>query len=212
MAAQKAVSTRDMNGLKIIRLGKPDAPGDAANKEYVDSIAVSGGSGIPPGVIWEDAGTTAPVGWLMCDGSVVNRTDYPALFARIGTNYNIGGEAATQFRLPNRKGRAGVGRDTTQPEFNTLGQVGGVKAHILTAAELPSHNHTFQGGSHTFTWGARGLAAPVHAQNAIAAGGDPPSNNLVTSQGYWSQTNYSGGGAAHNNLQPYITLNYIIKT
>jgi microcystin-dependent protein len=210
MTARKQSSAIDMSGLPVKNLAMPVAANDAAPKAYVDSRTSSGA--IPAGVIWEDAGITAPAGWLPCDGAVYLRTDYPALFARIGTSYNTGGESASQFRVPSKVGRVGVGVDPSQTEFAAVGRFGGAKVHILSAAELPSHNHTFQGGSHTFTWGAGGLAASVHVQNAIAAQGNPPSNNLVTSQGYWSQTNYSGGGAAHNNLQPYITLNYIIKT
>lgn len=156
------------------------------------------------GDIKETARTTAPDGWLMCDGSVKNRADYPVLFQAIGTTYNTGGETNAQFRLPSRQGRVGVGRDATQTEFDTLGELGGAKTHTLTAAEMPAHTHRL---------GA--YASGVEASGYGLAGGggfggrpwvDAPSAPTRTS------TEGAGGGGAHNNLQPYVVLNYLIKT
>lgn len=156
------------------------------------------------GDIKETARTTAPDGWLMCDGSVKNRADYPVLFQAIGTTYNTGGETNAQFRLPSRQGRVGVGRDATQTEFDTLGELGGAKTHTLTAAEMPAHTHRL---------GA--YASGVEASGYGLAGGggfggrpwvDAPSAPARTS------TEGAGGGGAHNNLQPYVVLNYLIKT
>jgi microcystin-dependent protein len=156
---------------------------------------------VPPGVIWEYAGTVAPSGWILLPpGASASRTENAALFALIGVTYGAG-NGSTTFGLPPRAGRAAVGIDTTQTEFNTLGKMGGAKTHTLTIAETPSHYHATSslsaGGN---TQGRAVSNAPRH--------GDTNYWNFA-SPGYSSEV---GGGGAHNNLQPYIVLNFIIKT
>ncbi|UGL61831.1 minor tail protein [Microbacterium phage Franklin22] len=120
---------------------------------------------------------------------------------------------STNFYIPDMQGMTAVGLDGAQEEFNALGQSGGAKTHTLTAAQLPNHQHMFENSnSHSFSWGGVG-GTSVYVQNAIAAGGAPPSNNLTTSQGFWNRTATDGGGGqAHNILQPYRVLNFLIKT
>jgi microcystin-dependent protein len=134
-------------------------------------------------------GATAPEGWMLCDGAAVSRTSYHELFAVIGTTYGAG-DGSTTFNLPNLKGRVPVGRDAAQTEFDALGESGGAKTHTLTTAEIPSHSH---GLTQTYvTAGGVGVAAITYTATS-------------------SNTGPSGGGGAHNNLQPYLTLNYIIR-
>jgi microcystin-dependent protein len=160
-------------------------------------------------VIW--AKTTAPTGWLLCQGQTISRTTYADLYAAIGTTFGSG-DGSTTFQLPNMKGRMVVGYDTGQSEFNVIGETGGEKAHTLTVAEMPSHNH---GGATGST-----LMAPLQA---IAAGGTASTGPYARGTGTNSTQSMSGsdhthtvasqgGGAAHNVLSPYITIGYIIKT
>lgn len=100
------------------------------------------------------------------------------------------GDGSTTFNVPNLKGSVPVGRDSTQTEFNAVGETGGEKTHQLTVPEMPSHNHTGSSGN-------SGGGTKI-----LAAGG--------SSATYTSDS--TGGDGAHNNLQPYIALNYIIKT
>lgn len=91
------------------------------------------------------AGTTAPTGYLACDGSVVTRTAYPGLFGVIGTTYNTAGETGSDFRLPDLRGKTvlGVGQDTSRSLSNyTLGSYGGVETVTLSVAQLATHQHT----------------------------------------------------------------------
>ena len=88
--------------------------------------------------IWST--NTAPSGWFVCDGSAISRTTYSDLFAVIGTIYGVG-DGSTTFNVPNLKGRAIVGRDASQTEFDVLGETGGEKTHVLTESEMPSHRH-----------------------------------------------------------------------
>lgn len=69
--------------------------------------------------IWST--TSAPSGWFLCDGSAISRTTYSELFAIIGTTYGTG-DGSTTFNIPNLKGRAIVGKDASQTEFDVLGE------------------------------------------------------------------------------------------
>jgi microcystin-dependent protein len=152
-------------------------------------------SGLPgaeiTGVIKQYAGVTAPAGYLLCNGAAVNRTTYAALFSIVGTLYGIG-DGSTTFNIPDLRGRVAVGYLSGDSYFGTLGESGGEETHTLTTNEMPSHSHTVirdMGGS-------------------AGAGAGPAWTNGSTTG---PSTNPTGGGEAHNNLQPYLTVNHIIK-
>ena len=126
--------------------------GDASWKSVV---------GIPTGLIAPYAGAAAPGGWLLCDGSNVNRTTFAALFAVLGTVYGAG-DGSTTFGLPDLRGRVPVGK-AASGTFAALAAVGGEAAHVLVTAEMPSHGHSFTGNAlpthqHNFS----GNALPGH--------------------------------------------------
>ena len=186
-------------------------------------------SGLPAGTIVQWPGATAPANWMIADGSAISRTTYASLFAAIGVQYGVG-DGSTTFNLPDLKGRVVAGLDSSQVEFNTLGELGGVKTHTLTTAEIPSHTHTFSGttttdGAHTHTFGANQNGVLTHATGGggysagftnQGAGEMLFYRTMDTGAGthshtYSGTTASAGTGGAHNNLQPYIVLNYIIK-
>lgn len=149
--------------------------------------------GLPPaGVVSAYGGSSAPTGYLLCDGSAVSRTTYSALFTAIGTAYGAG-DGSTTFNVPNLKGRVPAGYDSSQTEFNALGKTGGEKTHTLTVAEMPEHRHTVSD-----------FPTNTAGNEWVGAAGTAAKTSKVSS--------YAGSSSAHNNLQPYITLNYIIKT
>ena len=92
---------------------------------------------VPTGVMWDYAGTAAPSGWLLCDGSAISRTTYATLFSIIGTSYGPG-DGSTTFNIPDSSGRVSVGVGT-HADVNTVGKNEGM---ATVANRRPKHNHT----------------------------------------------------------------------
>jgi len=177
----------------------------------------------PAGMIAGYAGSSAPTGWLLCDGATVSRSTYATLFAAIGTTYGAG-DGSTTFVLPNLKGRVPVGYTSSDANFNAMGKTGGENTHVLTEAELASHYHsgsTSAPGDHQHASNTSGqtvfTAGSTNTTTDNRAGGFQQITwgNTVTGGGgnhsHTFNTDAHGSGSAHNNLQPYITINYIVK-
>jgi microcystin-dependent protein len=173
---------------------------------FSTTVATALAALVPSGTVSQTARATAPTGYLLCDGSAISRTTYSSLFDAIGTAYGTG-DGSTTFNIPNLKGRIPVGFDSSQTEFDTLGETGGAKTHTLTTAEMPSHTHTQDAHQHLSSWN----------QTYVAGGGlsvvaNLPGSSANFNTGPTTATNQNtGGGGAHNNLQPYVVLNYMIK-
>ena len=146
----------------------------------------------PIGTIAPYGGTSDPTYWLICDGRAISRTAHADLFAVIGTTYGEG-DGSTTFNIPDLRGRVPMG---TSADYD-IGESGGEATHTLNINEMPSHTHTmlYSGGS-TTTWG----------YNYTSSGGTR-SGQTEDSSGVGP----TGGGQAHNNMQPYVVTNYIIK-
>ena len=117
----------------------------------------------------------APENWLLLDGAAHSRTRYPDLFALIGTSFGAG-DGSTTFNLPDGKGREIIGRDATQVEFDTLGEIGGAKTHILTAAQQPALTgdiifHGSGAASHPYQLSGTAFSAQVAHANSYKDGG-----------------------------------------
>jgi len=174
--------------------------GTAENPIYKKSAG-----SIPAGGVSAFAGSSAPGGWLLCDGNEYSQSEYNTLFSVLGSTYNTGGETTGYFRVPDLRGRVIAGLDNmggtaagNLTNQTTLGGDTGTQSVKLTHEQsgLPSHRHG------------------ISYYNEDTAGGNQtdrvPFGGTLT--GY---TKYSGGTDAsesHTNVQPTMTLNYIIKT
>ena len=151
---------------------------------------------------------TARTGWLLCDATAYSRTTYADLFAAIGTTYGAG-DGSTTFNVPDMRGRVpvGVGTGTGGGASGTGLPAGGSaltararaawlggETHTLTTDEMPLHTHTQQ----TRTGG--GGQGVLYADTASSVGADAAVNISST-----------GGGGAHNNVQPAMCVNFMIK-
>jgi len=157
---------------------------------------------LPTGTMLPFAGTVAPTGFLLCDGSAVSRTTYAALFAAIGTTWGVG-DGSTTFNLPDMRRRTHVGSGgvATGTLGNTVGSTGGAETHTLAAGEMPSHQHDAldHGAGAVQTIGVNtGAAANVFGYNS-------------TQNNTW-KTGFTGSGTAHNNMQPSAVVSMIIKS
>lgn len=147
-------------------------------------------SAMPVGTVLPYAGSSAPDGYLICDGSAVSRSTYSNLFDVIGEIYGVG-DGSTTFNIPDMRGNISVGYKSGDSDFGSLGNTGGEKTHTLIEAEMPAHTHSQNVG---------GTNDPKLATSSGSAPG-----RIETATGS------TGGDGAHNNLQPYLVLNHIIK-
>lgn len=155
---------------------------------------------IPIGMVVEFPSDNIPDNWLLCNGQAVSRTDYAELFAAIGTTWGAG-DGSTTFNVPTKEGLVTVGKTLADSDFNFLGKIGGEKTHTLTEAELTEHYHMLETATSSSSSGTgnfqllkeEGWAkSPTHTING-------------------TKTTSVGGNQPHNNLQPYVASNFIIK-
>lgn len=150
----------------------------------------------------------APKGWAFCDGQLLVLSQNTALFSLLGVTY--GGDAKTNFALPNMQGNApmhpGQGPGLS---LHDLGETGGSETVSLLESEIPSHNHTVMADT---VVGTKSLPTTNgFARTSGATPYIPPTNPTPTLTAMAGQTVApAGGDQPHNNMQPYLTLNFCI--
>lgn len=221
-----------MDGTRVTITGKLGGGGGSVAGA---TIPVGGG------IAWYAAADPATVGgveYMIPDGRAISRTTYATLFSLWGLRFGDG-DGTTTFNLPNEKGRVAVGGDWLQVEFDGVGVTGGEKTHTLMVAEMPSHNHTQNAHNHTQDAHNHTQNAHVHdipwrnnmpsgnsdtgrvelantagsVTGVLSTGSATPTNQAATAvnQAATATNQAAGGGAAHNNLQPYIVRNTAIR-
>lgn len=166
------------------------------------------GDTLPVGCIVPFTSDVVPENWLLCNGQAVSRTDYDLLFSIIGTTYGVG-DGSTTFNLPDLRGRVPLGKGTGTGAggevYNfELSAKGGEYSHILTVGEMPSHTHI--------------IADTENGAIRVQGYGESTQHTgLIRTDANVEWTNHTltaattGGGAAHNLLQPFEVHNFIIK-
>lgn len=222
-----------VGGVKIVDVASTGATVAGA----IDATVIKQGSYrlVPAGVLAPYAGASAPDGWLLCYGQAVSRTTYADLFTAISTTYGAG-DSSTTFNLPDLRGRVVAGQDdmggssanrltgqTGGLDGDTLGATGGTETHTLSLTEAPAHDHG----------GVTGTTKPDLVLTGVGGGANVPTTPNTSLNGgstvvqlngqsagasdigvstHTHTITSAGGGGAHNNVQPTIVLNYIIKT
>ena len=152
------------------------------------------------------AGNFAPRGWALCNGQTVQVNDNPALFSILGTTY--GGDGRTNFALPDLRGRAAI-HSGTGPGLSErrLGQHGGQEEVALSISQMPTHNHSVIASSADADTKdpLGGSFAAGKGKNAKLYNGNAPDVELSP-----DTSGTAGGSQAHNNMPPYLGVNYII--
>ena len=150
------------------------------------------------------AGSFPPTGWAFCSGQLLSISQNIALFSLLGTAF--GGNGVNTFALPDLRGRvpvaSGLGPGLTD---RARGNVLGEETHALSGPEMPAHSHTLGASAANGTSDA--VAGNVMARSPAAI----PQFHVTADATLHSGTvGASGGGQPHNNMQPYLTLNFII--
>ena len=152
-------------------------------------------------------GNFAPRGWAFCDGQLLPVAENTALFSLIGTTY--GGDGRTTTALPNLQGRApmhpGRGPGLTA---RRLGERVGTETVTLSEAQMPAHTHTARADDTIATTDTPSTTTALARSTGGSGYQNDTSANLVDLASETLST--TGGGQAHTNVQPYLTLNFII--
>lgn len=204
----------DLSGVVDFKL--PPASGTVGQILTINSAGkmewITPAPAVPAGTIMQYVGDAAPSGWLMCDGSLLAAdAEYDNLRAVIGTKYGGG----TENRLPDMRAKFPLGKGGTL----NLGDSGGEETVTLDMMQMPAHRHTFYGSSEGGIGNYMLLVSPGIYRDylSLTAGTTPTgfkqkflSDAAKKTLGIETISN-EGGGTAHNNMPPYIVVNYIIK-
>ncbi len=202
----------------------------------IDGISVAPDSVdfTPAGALQPYAGSTAPAGWLLCYGQAVSRTTYARLFEAISTTYGVG-DGSTTFNIPDLRGRIPVGLDamggaaasrltSAKGHTTTLGSAAGAETHALVhsdvAREIPRHAHVLPNvqGDVNYQPAIGNPATDGAALTRILGYSGTPAAftganiwRRITNDSSTPDQELSGAADGHENVQPYLAVNYIVK-
>ena len=180
----------DMNEIKAVVNANDEILSNAlAEIEEIKSMDL--GDTMPIGSVIEWLGDIAPTNWLILDGKAISREDYVELFEIYGTKYGAGDGSKT-FNLPDLRDYVPVGKSATDSNINEIGKKYGEKNHTLSISEMPRHTHNIAGS---------------------AGAGSSSSYSRISNVKVWesNKIDSSGGSKSHNNMQPSMAVNFIVK-
>ncbi len=157
------------------------------------------------------AGNYPPNGWAFCDGSLISISENDVLFTLIGTTY--GGDGQTTFALPDFRGRAPI----SVSSGNSMGQMGGTETVTLTVSQIPAHSHPMQvvnvpGTTNVPSPGvmpakAADIEFPGGTKQVMTYAKDNAGGEIQANP---QSVNPQGFSQPHDNMKPYVCINYII--
>ena len=166
---------------------------------------------LPVGAVIMWAGIQAPPNYLLCDGNFYSVLEYPLLAQQLANIYQKDTPREGMFQVPDFRSRMPVGRDTDNTQgsdlFNHLGGYGGEVMHKLTEAEMPKHRHVYSDDSNKKNfWHEYAEGSNPHTGEA-----DYNSSGSGSGKGTRFWTTVAGSDGWHNNMPPFMTINYIIR-
>ena len=206
------VAVLTLAGLAVFTLLGPNVVGQWAMDDSMlqDEDVILGGSEPYIGQIMAVGFNFAPRGWAKCDGQLLPIAQNSALFSLLGTTF--GGDGRTTFGLPDLRGRVAIGEGQGQGlSHRSWGERGGAETTTLTVNQMPAHNHDIfvePGDGDTSSPTGMVLAQALlsnRRDNQYAILPDPAEDTLDL-----DAVSVVGGGQAHANMQPFLTINYCI--
>ena len=145
----------------------------------------------------------APIGWAYCNGNLLSISEFSTLYNLIGTTY--GGNGTSDFALPNLLSRIPIHQGTGGGGTYVIGQTAGSESVTVNISQFPSHTHTLSGSSNTTP------ATNTPANSLVGSGLTAFSTHAPATAMYSPMIGPSGGGnLPHENLQPYLAMNWVI--
>lgn len=151
---------------------------------------------VPVGCSMDWWSSTPPDDWMILDGRALNRLEYSELFTVIGTTFGSG-DGSTTFNIPDCRGVVTAGYNSGSTNFGSLGKKVGTETHTLTTDQIPSHNHKYTKTTCTISH-----SADMTFVNTAVGNYNTDTN---------ATTGSTGGGKAHNNIQPTLVCHKIMK-
>lgn len=150
------------------------------------------------------AGNFNPNGWAFCDGQLMPISENEALFQLIGTTY--GGDGQETFAMPNLQSRVPVHFGTNAGITFQMGETGGVESVTLTTSQIPAHTHTLLGSETNGSQAAPSNNVLANSTLVTPYAPETPGTNMAA-----SSITPVGGSQPHENLQPFLCVNFIIS-
>jgi microcystin-dependent protein len=148
-------------------------------------------------------GNFAPAGWMFCSGQLLPISENEILFQLIGTTY--GGDGESTFALPNLQSRVPMHAGTLGGTTYQLGEQAGVESVTLSVQQIPNHNHALLGSNTAALQQLPGGNVPAQSTGQVYTSANSPIDMLPQS------LQPVGGSQPHENLQPYLCINFIIS-
>ncbi len=218
-AAQVATQNTRPSSAEVIRDTRRANQGPAIHDAQVTADAGLAQPPIGAGMEWYTP--TPPPGWLLQHGQEVSKLQYPDLFLVLGTTWNDGTESADGFRLPDRRGRAGVGSGDGGANLTTrtLTDRFGTELVTLTSLQMPEHGHAINVQSNTHRHGGDTYTNINYTRTNALSGTYTLANDHSYSSdstnddthAHDASASRSGGDQPHQNLPPSIVVNFIIR-